>query len=294
MIDRQHLVILREVHRLGSVTAAAEHLNLTQSALSHTIHKFEDRHGIKVWIKQGRGLRLTQAGMALLDLARRVLPQLEHAEQTLRDFSTGRRGLLRIGMECHPCQKWLMRVITPYLSTWPDVEVEVCTAFRFDGIAALRDHDIDLLITPDPVLQPDLSFTPVLAYQLMAVMAQTHPLAHHDHLQPTDLATEELITVPVSQERLDIYTRFLIPSHCRPRKHKTAETTELILHLVAAGRGIGVLPDWLIADHASTLPIKALPLGTDGLHKDICIGVRRNDADLAYVRGFMDTARDAC
>ena len=46
MLDRQHLSILREVDRLGSLTAAAERLNVTQSALSHTIRKLEERYGV--------------------------------------------------------------------------------------------------------------------------------------------------------------------------------------------------------------------------------------------------------
>src|SRR3546814_606397 len=105
MIERQHLAILIEVERLGSLTAAAERLNVTQSALSHTIKRLEDAHGIKIWTKIGRGLRFTQAGHYLLSMAQRVFPQIEHAEHVLRDFSLGLKGSLRVGMECHPCQK---------------------------------------------------------------------------------------------------------------------------------------------------------------------------------------------
>jgi LysR family transcriptional regulator for metE and metH len=62
MLDLQYLSILIEVQRHGSLTAAAERLNVTQSALSHMVRKFEERHGIKLWTKSGRGLRFTQAG----------------------------------------------------------------------------------------------------------------------------------------------------------------------------------------------------------------------------------------
>lgn len=100
MIGRQHLSILRNVDRLGSVTAAADRLNLRQSVVSHRMRKFEERHGIPVWQKEGRGLRLTQAGEYLLAL--RVLPQIKHAERVLGDFAAGQRGALRVGMECTP------------------------------------------------------------------------------------------------------------------------------------------------------------------------------------------------
>ena len=79
MLDRQHLTILREVHRAGSVTAAASSMNLSQSAASHAIAKLENRFQVKLWRKKGRGLELTQAGRYLLELAERLVPLLDHA-----------------------------------------------------------------------------------------------------------------------------------------------------------------------------------------------------------------------
>ncbi|MFY1709853.1 recombinase family protein [Tritonibacter mobilis] len=60
-------------------------------------------------------------------------------------------------MECHPCQDWLMRIVDPFLAVWPDVELDVTSAFQFRGLAALLGHEIDLLVTHDPVerLGPD-------------------------------------------------------------------------------------------------------------------------------------------
>jgi LysR family transcriptional regulator, regulator for metE and metH len=290
MLDRQLLAILREVDRTGSVTAAADRLNVSQSALSHTIRKFEERHGIAIWMKRGRGLRFTQAGEYLLTLAQRVLPQFEHAERVLADFATGQRGALRVGMECHPCQKWLARVSGDYLERWPDVDFEVRTAFRFDGLAALQDNEIDLLITPDPAETAAIRFIPVFDYELVLVVPDTHPLAARDVVLPQDLIEEELIAVPVSLERLDVYTRFLTPAHCRPRRHKMVETPELTLQLVAAGRGVTVMPDWLVREEGPNLPIRTLRLGPEGVGKSIHLGIRDGEERVSYIAGFLDLA----
>ncbi|QCO16212.1 LysR family transcriptional regulator [Azospirillum brasilense] len=291
MLDRQILTILREVDRVGGVTAAAERLNLSQSALSHTVRKFEERCGVEVWTKKGRSLRFTQAGQHLLVLAQRLLPQFEHAERVLADFASGRRGAFRVGMECHPCQAWLMRMTASYLTHWPDVDFEVRTAFRFDGLAALLDNEIDLLITPDPIETADVLFTPVFDYELVLVVHETHPLAERGAAQPEDLRAEELITVPVSLERLDVYTRFLVPAHCRPRRHKTAESTDLMLQLVAARRGVTVLPDWLVREDGAGLPVRSLRLGSEGIGKSIHLGVRRGEEGVDYIAGFLTLAR---
>lgn len=294
MLDRQHLAILREVDRSGSLTAAAERLNLTQSALSHAMRKFEERHGVAVWQKQGRQLHLTEAGRYLLALAERLLPQLEQAERALRDFAAGGRGMLRVGMECYPCQKWLTRIAADYLKTWPGVDLDVSTAFRFDGIGALLGHEIDLLITPDPVQRPETTFVPVFDYELVLAVPDTHRLAEAGVASPADFTDEDLITFPVTLDRLDVFTRFLIPAQRRPRRIRTAETTELMLQLVANGRGVCVVPDWILRQDGADLPLRALRLGPGGgLEKSIHVGFRHGDQDRVHVQGFLALARSA-
>ncbi|QFQ88781.1 LysR family transcriptional regulator [Paracoccus kondratievae] len=290
MIDRHHLAILREIDRLGSLTLAADRLNLTQSAISHTMRKFEDRFGVKVWEKQGRGPRFTQAGEFLLALAHRVLPQFDHAEQVLVEFAQGHRGALRTGMECHPCQHWLMRVIAPYLKAWPDVDLDLRTAFRFGGIGALLGHEIDLLITPDPLDLPGIHYTRVFDYELVLAVPEAHAIGAV--ARPQDLTRETLITYPVSPERLDIFTQFLVPGHCLPKRHRTVETTEMMLQLVAAERGVSAVPDWILREEGAGLPVRAVRLG-QGISKGLHIGVRKGEQKTDYIAGFLALARQA-
>src|SRR4051812_25729400 len=211
MLERIHLVVVREVEKHGSLTAAAELLCLTQSALSHSIKKLEAQLGTEIWRREGRHLRLTQAGEQVLAVANQVLPQLDLAEERLRQVVQGQRGTLRIGMECHPCYRWLLNVVSPFLTAWPKVEVDVKQKVQFDGIAALREFEIDLLVTPDPLFKPGLSFEPVFDYELVLAVSQSHPLARAAYLEPQQLQNEVLITYPVSTDRLDVYTQFLLP-----------------------------------------------------------------------------------
>jgi len=290
VLDRQHLAILREVNRAGSVTAASDRLNLSQSAISHAIAKLEARHKVRVWRKKGRSLELTQAGEYLLDLAERMVPEFDHAERVLADIARGRKGAMRIGMECHPCEQWLMRVTKPFLAEWPDVDIELRSAFRFDGIAALQAREIDVLVTPDPVNLPDLQFQPVFGYELMLVVRRDHLFAGRGHIEPSDLLGEDLLTVPVTVERLDIYTRFLIPAACRPRNRVAVENIELMLQFVVAGRGVAVLPDWLIREVAAGMPVATLRVGKAGLHKSINVGLRQTDLETDYLKSFLEIA----
>jgi LysR family transcriptional regulator for metE and metH len=291
VLERSHLAIVREVDRRGSMTAAAAALFLTQSALSHAMKKLERSLGTPVWLREGRSLRLTQAGRHLLEVASRVLPQLELAEHTLDDFAHGTRGSLHIGMECHPCYQWLLKVVAGYLPRWPDVDVDVKQKFRFGGIGALLDHEIDLLVTPDPEARPGLHFEPVFDYEQVLVVHRDHRLAGAKFVQPAQLANEVLITYPVDTDRLDVYNLFLTPAGVHPRVHKTIESTDLILQMVAAGRGVAALPRWLVEEHAARVPIAPVKLGRHGVPKKIHLGLREADRETGYVRAFIEAAR---
>ena len=251
------------------MTAAAKHLCLTQSALSHTMRKLENQLGTAVWLREGRRLTLTQAGITLLSIANRVLPQLEHAEDKLRQMAQGERGTLRIGMECHPCYQWLLKVVSPFLAQWPDVDVDVKQKFQFGGVGALLGYEIDLLVTPDPFYKKGLCFEPVFDYEQVLVVADDHHLASRRYLNPADLCEETLLTYPVSPDRLDIFTQFLTPAGVNPYRHKTIETTDIMLQMVASGRGVAALPRWLAEEYCEKMPLAVVRLGRKGIAKQI-------------------------
>jgi len=291
MLERTHLSLIREVDRQGSLTAAAEVLCLTQSALSHTIKKIEERLGTPIWKREGRNLRLTQAGQYLLVLANRLLPQFDYAEKIMQQYAQGQRGTLRIGMECHPCYQWLLKVVSPYLTKWPDVDVDVKQKFQFGGIGALFAYEIDVLVTPDPLYKTGLLFEPVFDYEQVLVVGKQHKLAGLPHVVPKQLSDETLITYPVEIERLDIYNQFFLPAGCAPKRHKTIETTDIMLQMVEAGRGVAALPGWLVAEYADKLAVRAVRLGKQGIAKHIFLGVREADVDIDYLKDFAAVAR---
>ena len=291
MLERIHLAVVQEVEKQGSLTAAADKLCVTQSALSHSMKKLEQQLGTDIWLREGRSLRLTQAGQYLLAVAGRVLPQLDLAEERLRQFAQGERGSLRIGMECHPCYQWLLKVVSPYLAAWPDVDVDVKQKFQFGGIGALLGYEIDVLVTPDPLHKPGLRFEPVFDYEQVLVVARGHALAQAPYAKPGQLAQEVLITYPVATDRLDIYTQFLLPAGITPRRHKTIETTDIMLQMVASGRGVAALPRWLVQEYATRMDVVPVRLGPKGIAKQIHLGMREADLAIDYVQNFISQAR---
>src|SRR5688572_8526610 len=291
-LERVHLTLLREVSRQGSLTAAARRLGLTQSALSHAVKKAEQRLGTPIWKRRGRGLELTNAGRHLLSLAERLLPQFEHAEHVLAQMARGERGTLRIGMECHPCYRWLLTVVEPFLGRFPDVDLDVLQRFQFGGIGALFAHEIDMLVTPDPLRRKGLHFEPVFDYEQVLVVGKEHPFAERAYVVPAELEGETLITYPVEIDRLDVYSQFLLPAGSVPKRHKMIETTDIMLQMVASGRGVAALPGWLVAEYQPKVRVVPVRLGRHGIPKQIFLGVRSAELAIEYVAAFIKLARE--
>ncbi len=298
-LELRHLRSLQAIHRTGSLARAAEHLHLTQSALSHQIKALERHFALPLYHRRHRPLRLTAAGEELLALAERLLPEVAAAEQRLRRVAEGDSGRLHITIECHSCFEWLIPTLDRYRGRWPEVEVDIRLGTHFDPLPALARGDIDLVISSDRVALPDIAFAPLFDYEAVAVLARDHPLTARERLGPEDLREQILITYPVAEERLDVFTRFLAPAGVRPAAVRQSELTAMILQLVASRRGIAVLPDWVVADYLERDYVSARPLdtageaGEPGLRGTVYAAVRAAEAERASVAGFIALAREA-
>lgn len=291
MLERVHLEILTAIKDHGTLTKAAHSLHLSQSALSHSIKKLEGQVGTSIWKKDGRNLRLTTAGEYIQKLATRVLPQFSHTELLLNQIAKGELGSLRIGMECHPCYQWLLRVIQSYLENWSDIDIDVKQEFQFGALGALLSYEIDVLITPDPLFKPKIEYISVFDYEHRLVVSSSHALAKQDFVIPEQLSDEVLFSYPVEPLRLDIFTQFLNPAMCSVKKHKIIETTEIMLQMVAAGRGVCALPGWLVDEYSKSMPIKSIRFGKQGIAKQIFIGIRRDERHIDYLSDFIAQAK---
>jgi LysR family transcriptional regulator for metE and metH len=247
----------------------------------------EKKLGVTLWERQGRNLRLTQAGELLLQVAYQVLPVLSQAEKTLQAYSEGRQGILRIGVECYPCYEWLIGVIGKFLKQLPNIDIDIVNKFQFSGLEGLLNHHIDILVTPDLVKKEDLHYETLAEYELVLLVAADHPLAEVKQLKPEHLSKETLLTFPVPKERLDILTHFLMPAHIEPAKQKKIESLEIMLQMAALERGVCILPEWLIDNKCSHLTLKKIRIGENGMHRKLFLAMKKQDKTIPYIEEFI-------
>lgn len=294
MLEIKHLKTLDALAKHGNLVKTAEALFMTQSALSHQIKQLEDSVELKLFERKSQPLQFTPAGKLLLQLAQQVLPQIQHTENQLKRLASGEQGRLKIGVECHTCFEWLLPLLRPYQAQWPNVDVDIAGRLSNLALPSLLKHELDLVITSDPLESDELKFEPLFSYEIQLVLPPNHPLNTPPHnqawLQPQDLQNETLICYPVNEDKLDIFRQFLTPHNLRPKATEHTDMTLMMLHRVESGRGVCALPKWLLdtQDDFKHLPRKRL--GQHGLWSTLYAATHSADnaQQSPYIHDFID------
>jgi LysR family transcriptional regulator, regulator for metE and metH len=290
-LEFRHLRTIRAIHQSGGVGKAADLLNITQSALSHQLKGLEDQCGVELFVRKTKPLRLSPAGQRLLKLAEEILPRLDAIEDEFRALRQGRTGRLHIAIECHACFEWLFPVLESFRKAWPDVDVDIRPGLAFGALPALSREEVDLVVSSDPEAIDGVTFVPLFDYEPRFVAAATHPLAQKPWVEAEDFRDEVLITYPVDRTRLDVFTGLLSPARVEPRAIRQVELTAVILLLVASGRGVAVLPDWVLREVKYSSDYITRPLTEGGMTKRLYAAVRDVDAGLPYMAHVLRLAR---
>lgn len=291
-LEFRHLRSIRAIHEQGGLARAAEVLNVTQSALSHQIKALEEQVGMELFLRRSKPLKLSKAGHKLLQLAEKVLPQIDSLEADFADLISGKAGRMHIAIECHACFEWLFPVLEDFRKSWPNVDVDIRPGLAFDALPALQREEVDLVVSADPEELDGVEFIPLLDYEPTFVCARTHALAEKPFVTAEDFRAETLITYPVDKTRLDVFTELLTPARVEPKSLRQVELTAVIMLLVASGRGVSVLPDWVIAEEKYGHDFVAKPLTETGLTRRLYAAIRTSEVDSAYMRDFVMITRD--
>ena len=291
-IELRHLRTIRAIHEAGGLARAADLLNMTQSALSHQVKNLEEQAGCELFVRRTKPLKLSAAGQRMLRAAERILPEVEALTDEFSALRSGKTGRLHIAIECHACFEWLFPVLEAFRKDWGDVDIDIRPGLAFDALPALGREEVDMVISSDPEDLPGVTFVPLFDYAPVFVCAASHPLAEKPWIEAADLRGEMLITYPVDRARLDVFTELLGPARVEPRAVRQVELTAVILLLVASGRGVAVLPDWVVREERRRGDIAVLPLTERGVTKRLYAAVRTDDAEKPFMADVLRLAHD--
>ncbi|MBL4811144.1 MAG: LysR family transcriptional regulator [Rhodobacteraceae bacterium] len=290
-IEFRHLRTIKAIHDTGGLARAADLLGITQSALSHQIKGIEVQAGVELFVRRSKPLRLSAAGQRLLASAETILPQIAALEAEFAGLVAGSSGRMHIAIECHACFEWLLPVLEQFRKVWPEVDIDIRPGLAFDAMKALRREEVDLVITSDPEDSDGTDFTPLFDYAPVFVAASSSPLAHKKWIEAEDFRDQQLITYPVDRTRLDVFSQLLIPAGIEPASVRQVELTAVIMLLVASGRGVTVLPDWVVRQARNNSDFVTMPITKAGLTRRLFAATRKDDTGRPFMAYLMRLAR---
>ncbi|RLU80423.1 LysR family transcriptional regulator [Streptomyces griseocarneus] len=247
MLNLDRLRTLDAVARHGSVSAAADGLHVTTSAVSQQLAKLERETGQQLLAKQGRGVRLTDAGRLLAEHASRILSQVELARADLEAQRGQAVGELLVDAFPTAARGLFPLALAGLRRDHPQLRVRLTERAPDSAVPRVVRGDTDVAVVLDwynkPLPMPDgLVKAPILDDPADVAVPVGHPLADRDEVELEDFADDEWISWPMGEFCHDWLMFTLRGKGIEPRVSHMAEEHATQLALIAAGLGVGVAP----------------------------------------------------
>jgi DNA-binding transcriptional LysR family regulator len=283
---RYFLVVAEELH----FTRAAERLFIAQPALSKAIRRLEEAVGVPLFARTTREVRLTAAGEAFAQHARRAVKEIGRGREVAVSASRGEAGRLTVGMVAGAASRFTATFVRAHRDRFPQVTVRVKQADFRDSSAGLHSGRSDVAVVCLPITDGGLH-TWVLHEETRAVLLpEGHPLSGRAQVGIADLVDEVWVQPPGNDPVWRDY--WLAVEHrdgVPPRSGPQVDSVDELLKAVAAGQGIG-LTYVSVQDFSSRPGLVVRPVRDISPYR-LALAWRSDSEDL-LVRAFLATARD--
>lgn len=260
-MDIQSLEALIAISAHGSFSAAAERLHLTQPAISKRIQNLEQQVGASLFDRDGRRIHLTDAGKLLLPAAQRILQEVDNAQRTMQNLNQQVSGTLTFATSHHIGLHRLPQLLSRFIESNPEVELDLHFQESEVAYQSILRREVEfafvtLVSRPPRAIEQSVRWQDRLVY----VSARNHFLARKKRLQLNELcytravlphessATYQLIHQQFAQRKLPLKTTLPV------------NYLETIRMMVSVGLGWSVLPESMLDDRLTVLPVDAPPL----------------------------------
>ncbi|MEU9951935.1 LysR family transcriptional regulator [Streptomyces sp. NPDC047939] len=295
--DVKKLRILRTLRDRGTVTAAAEALLMTPSAVSQQLSNLSRQLGVPLLEAQGRRVRLTDAAHLVLRHAEAVFAQLERADAELTGYLHGEAGEVRIAAFATAVPALVVPAVQALRDEdrpGPDVRVREAEAAQAYELLVAGEVDLALSLAAHAPTARDPRFAvlPLLADPLDVALPAGHPLADAPGLRLADLSAEPWI-FGGSGPWSEITTAACEAAGFVPEQAHSASGWTAILAMVEAGMGIALIPRMASAERQSRDGVALRVLEADLPRRHVVAAVRQGAAQGPAVARVLAALREA-
>lgn len=238
-INLRQVEAFRAVMQSGSITGAADQMNVTQPAVSRLIKDFESRIGFALFARDKGRVRPTAEAFALFDEVQRSFAGLDKIAAAAAEISSFRAGFLRIAAMPAIALQFLPRVVAAFSAQYPEINVSIQIRSSTKVVDWVGAQQVDLGFAALQSTIPGTDRTALCEGPVVAAVPSGHPLAVRQALRPEDLAGERIISLGPElfmRQRIDeAFALRGVPMHSRIE----VQLSSAVCEFVAAGAGIG-------------------------------------------------------
>ncbi|OZI30670.1 hypothetical protein CAL29_21995 [Bordetella genomosp. 10] len=252
---------------------AAARLNMTQPPLSQQILQMEAEIGAALFVRGRRPLRLTAAGLDLLEDARRLLTHADSVMDNARRAARGERGTLVVAFIIGALPRLLPNLLNRYRAQYPGVRIDLREMVSPLQCEALASGEIDVGVMRPMEKQPAIRTLELVREEMLLALPHSHALATRTFLNAEEVCHEPFIAFSNTSARYfdDIAQRFFRQASKLPEVVQVANQLYTVLALVAGGIGVALVPE--SARHMAFPNVAFVRLAADeALHASLVLG----------------------
>ncbi len=285
-IGHAHLRAFHAVASAGGYTRASEMLHVTQPTLSGQVKALEERYGVRLFQRRGRGVELTELGRQLLDVTRRLSVAEAEAEQLLAGARSLTGGQLRVSADA---PSHVIPLLAAFGRRHPGVRLAISFGNSGEVRASLLARRSEIAVLADLEPDPRIYALPVRRDRQLVFVSRGHPWARRRSLRLAEIAGETLIVREPGSTTRAVFEAALAEHGIAPGRTIEIGSREAAREAVAAGLGVGVIfeSEFLRDERLHRLSLSDVTL--EAVQYAACLEDRRA---VRVVRAFFDLLRE--
>lgn len=256
--ELQQLQAFAAVADRSSFRAAAADLQLSPAALSRRVDRLEELLGARLFERTTRSVQLTRVGAAFLSRARLALDDLEDAVLGVHEMASRHEGRLAIASVPTVATAWLPPLIVSFNRRLPHVRLKLIDGSMDEVAMAVRTREADLGLGFGGLSDPALNFEPLLAERYVLAIRRDHPLAGVRAASLENFAKERWVSVSRTSGNRRLIDAGLAPAQQLPKPWMEVEHLNVLIAMVKAGLGVGLVPELALSPLDPTIRAKRL------------------------------------
>ncbi len=279
------------VARLRNFSRAASMLYRTQPTLSQQIQRLEREFGRKLFDRDFKAVKLTEAGSALQPYAEELLALRTEALEAIRQMKANPRGKLRIGANDATFLYVLPNALANFRRIYPQVQVNVQRNFSHKIVEKTQDGILEIGIVSLPRSVKGLEILPIFSAELKVVLPPGHPLTARIDITPEELSFYPLL-VPRTGRTRKMIEDLLKSFRKNLQISMELASVEIIKKYVSAGMGISLLPEAFAQAEMEAGTLKLVPLRGQKLYRQLGLIYRRGSPLSLPAKAFLDIVQN--